>query len=124
MRAGVPFTATGQQLDDGASQFLYGATGLYAHSTSTQAYYYLTDGHGSVLAEVKSHGTNAVSYQCDVYGTVLNQPLAPAPAGAARERLTGVAKTNKPERRQLPPFRLVTHACVAKRATAAAACRR
>src|SRR5579885_3030366 len=46
---------------------------LYAHVNSNQTYYYLTDGLGSVLAEVKSDGTNAVSYQYDVYGNVVNQ---------------------------------------------------
>ncbi len=64
---------TGQVLDDSASQFLYGALGLYAHVKSSQTYYYLTDGLGSVLAEVKSDGTNAVSYQYDVYGNIVNQ---------------------------------------------------
>jgi YD repeat-containing protein len=64
----------GQILDDsGADQYLYGATGLYAHVTSSQTYYYLTDGLGSVLAEVKSDGSNAVSYQYDVYGNIVNQ---------------------------------------------------
>ncbi len=64
----------GQILDDsGTDQYLYGATGLYAHVTSGQTYYYLTDGLGSVLAEVKSDGTNAVSYQYDVYGNVVTQ---------------------------------------------------
>jgi RHS repeat-associated protein len=64
---------TGQQLDDGGTQYLYGALGLYAHVKSSQTYYYLTDGLGSVLAEVKSDGTNAVSYQYDVYGNLTNQ---------------------------------------------------
>ncbi len=59
--------------DSGSDQYLYGATGLYAHVTSSQTYYYLTDGLGSVLAEVKSDGTNVVSYQYDVYGNVVNQ---------------------------------------------------
>jgi RHS repeat-associated protein len=73
-RAGTWDSAgTGQQLDDGSSQYLYGATGLYAHVKSSQTYYYLTDGLGSVLAEVKSDGTNAVSYQYDAYGNIVNQ---------------------------------------------------
>jgi len=64
----------GQVLDDSGDQYLYGATGLYAHIHSDgTVYYYLSDGLGSVLAEVDSAGNNAVSYQYDVYGNVVNQ---------------------------------------------------
>ncbi|MGH3579645.1 MAG: hypothetical protein ACRDU0_19105, partial [Mycobacterium sp.] len=64
----------GQVLDGGGDQFLYGATGLYAHIESDgTVYYYLTDGLGSVLSEVTSGGANAVSYQYDVYGNVIAQ---------------------------------------------------
>jgi RHS repeat-associated protein len=64
---------TGQVIDDGASQYLYGPGGLLSRVVNGATYYYLTDALGSTLAIVDSHGSLQQDYVYYVYGGVTQQ---------------------------------------------------
>ena len=63
--AGIPML-----LDDGDARYVSGASGRIAQIDSSDTYYYLGDGLGSVMKTTDDTGAVVNSYEYDVYGAV------------------------------------------------------